>query len=180
MRSILAQLVGNLDSESLLDELLKESDSHVERFYSVKGLSHHLCKAARLCLYMPVVVIDALDECREVESLLDGLIICISDLRIFATSRPMQNIINILSPYPCISMDRMAGELSTDILLHVTRELDSRRRLRAFDERLKEEIRSTLCAEADGMYVLVTFIVNDLTDGFAFKVSLGTVPDRYA
>jgi len=47
MRSILAQLmarlsIATLGSEDLLDGLLKESDSHAERFYSIKGLSHYL------------------------------------------------------------------------------------------------------------------------------------------
>jgi len=170
MRSILALLisrlsVATLDSEDLLDDLLKESDSHAERFYSIKGLSHYLSKVAGLCPQTPIVVVDALDECREVESLLDGLIMSTGDLRIFATSRPLQNIVSMLSPFPCISMGQMANELSADIQLHVTRELDSRPRLRTFNERLKEDIRSKLCAKADGMYVLVIFPLGDLTDG---------------
>ncbi|KAI9573047.1 ankyrin repeat-containing domain protein [Boletus coccyginus] len=157
MRSILAQLmarlsIATLDSGDLLDDLLKESDSYPERFYSIKGLSHYLSKVARLCPRTPVVVIDALDECKEIESLLDGLIMSTGDLRIFATSRPLQNITSILSPFPCISMGKMANELSADIKLHVTRELGSRRRLRTFNEKLKEEIRSKLCAKADGMF----------------------------
>lgn len=166
MRSILAQLmaqvpVSRLSSGDLLDQFLKESDSHTDRFYSVKGLSHYLRKAASLCSRTPVVVVDALDECREVESLLEGLIMCANDLQIFATSRPLQNVIRILSPFPSILMDNMAKELSADILLHIARELDSRRRLRTFDEGLKEEIRSKLCAKADGMYEPVTFLLKE-------------------
>ena len=156
MRAILAHLltqlmVTKLDSEDLLDELLKESDSHVERFYSIKGLSQYLSKVTILCPRTPILVVDALDECREVESLLDGLIMSTGDLRIFATSRPLQSVISILADFPCISMDKMADDLSADILLHITRELDSRRPLRTIDQRLKEEIRSKLCAKADGM-----------------------------
>lgn len=185
LRSILAHLmarlsVAMLDSEDLLDDLLKESDSHAERFYSIKGLSHYLSKVARLCPRMPVVVVDALDECREVESLIDGLIMSTNDLRIFATSRPLRNIVTMLSPFPCISTGQWANELSADIQLHVTRELDSRPRLRTFSERLKEEIQLKLCAKADGMYEFVIFLLDDRTNGCAFKVSLGTVPDRYA
>ena len=156
MRSLLAQLTENLcvvmmDPEALLDELLKGVDSRVDPFYSAKGLAHYLSKVAGLCPRKPLVVVDALDECREVETLLDGLIMCSDDVRVFVTSRPLQNIVRMLSHLPCISMDEMAKELSTDILLHVTRELDSRSRLRTFDGRLKEEIRSQLCAKADGM-----------------------------
>ena len=170
MRSILAQLLARLcpvmaDPEDLLDELLKESDSRADSFYSIKGLSHHLSKVAILCPRTPFVVVDALDECREVESLLDGLIMSSGDLRIFATTRPLQNILSILSPCPCISMDKMANELSADILLHVTRELDSRCRLRAFDERLKEEMQSKLIAGADGMWAILVFLLRVWTDG---------------
>jgi len=156
MRSLLAQLTEHLcvtmmDPESLLDELLKGADSRVDPFYSVKGLGHYLSKVAGLCPLKPLVIVDALDECREVETLLDGLVMCSGDVRMFVTSRPLQNIIQMLSHLPCISMDDMANELSADISLHVTRELDSRSRLRTFNGRLKNEIQSRLCAKADGM-----------------------------
>ena len=156
MRSLLAQLTEHLcivmtDPEALLDELLKGIDSRVDPFYSVKGLAHYLSRVAGLCPRKPLVVVDALDECREMETLLDGLIMCSGDVRMFVTSRPLQNIIQMLSHLPCISMDKMANELSADILLHVKRELDSRNRLRTFDRGLKEDIRSQLCAKADGM-----------------------------
>ena len=156
MRSLLAQLMASLCDaitcpEDLLDELLKDAESRVDPFYTVKGLSHYLSRVARLCPRKPLVVVDALDECREVETLLDGLIMSSRDVRVFVTSRPLHNIIQMLSHLPCISMDGMVHELSADILLHVTRELDSRCRLRTFDGRLKDEIRSKLCAKADGM-----------------------------
>lgn len=156
MRSILAQLVGHLcavmvEPEDLLNDLLKETNNRVESFYNAKGLSRYLSKIAQLCPQKPLIVVDALDECREMETLLDGLIMCKGDVRTFVTSRPLQNVIAMLSQLPSISMDRMAHVLSADILLHVTRELDSRCRLRTFEESLKEEIRSKLCAKADGM-----------------------------
>ena len=156
MRSLLAQLTASLciaivNPEDLLDELLKDAHSRVDPFYTVKGLSHYLSRVARLCPRKPVVVVDALDECREMEVLLDGLITSSRDIRIFVTSRPLHNITQMISHLPCISMDNMVHELSVGILLHVTRELDSRCRLRTFDRRLKEEIRSELCAKADGM-----------------------------
>ncbi|KAI9566724.1 ankyrin repeat-containing domain protein [Boletus coccyginus] len=157
MRSLLAQLTKHLcdammDPEPLLDELLKGANSHVHSFYSVKGLAHYLSKVAGSCPLKPLVVVDALDECREVETLLDALIMCNGDVRMFVTSRPLQNITQMLSHLPCISLDDMANELSADILLHITRELDSRSRLRTFNGGLKDEIRSRLCAKADGMF----------------------------
>ena len=156
MRSLLAQLTtcfhaAIIDPEALLDELLKDADSHVDPFYTVKGLSDYLSRVARLYSRKPLVVVDALDECREMETLLDGLITSSRDVQIFVTSRPLHNIVQMISHLPCISMDQMVRELSADMLLHVTRELDSRCRLRTFDRRLKEEIQSRLCAKADGM-----------------------------
>ncbi|KAF8427221.1 hypothetical protein L210DRAFT_3652657 [Boletus edulis BED1] len=159
MCSLLAQLTEQLcpivmDPEAFLDELLKGADSRVDTFYSVDGLARYLSRVAELCPRKPLVVVDALDECREVETLLDGLIACNGDVRLFVTSRPLHNIVQRLShlDLPCISMDKMAHELSADILLHVTRVLDSRGRLRTFDGELKEEIRSKLCAKANGMF----------------------------
>ena len=143
MRSILAQIVTPLcasmiNPEDLLDDLLKETINRAELFYNVKGLSGHLSKIAKLCPRKPLVVVDGLDECREAETLLDGLSMVGADARIITTSRPLQNIIAMLSHFPSISMNRMANELSSDILLHVTKELDSRCRLRTFEESLKQ------------------------------------------
>ena len=143
MRSILAQIVTPLcasmiNPEDLLDDLLKETINRAELFYNVKGLSRHLSKIAKLCPRKPLVVVDGLDECREAETLLDGLSMVGADARIITTSRPLQNIIAMLSHFPSISMNRMANELSSDILLHVTKELDSRCRLRTFEESLKQ------------------------------------------
>ncbi|KAF8552311.1 hypothetical protein OG21DRAFT_1486288 [Imleria badia] len=93
MRSILAQLVAPLcavlvEPEDLLDDLLKDSNNRAALFYNVKGLSRCLSKIAKLCPRKPLLVVDALDECREVETLLDGLIMAKDDVRIFVTSRP--------------------------------------------------------------------------------------------
>ena len=48
-------------------------------------------------------------------------------------------------------MDMMKYEVSTDIKLHVTRELDSHRRLRIVDASLKDEMSSVLCDKAEGI-----------------------------
>ena len=156
MCSLLAQLTTQLcaimkNPEYLLDELLKAAKSRLAPFYNPKGVSRYLSKVARSCPRKPLVVVDALDECKGVESLLDGLLMSHGDVQIFVTTRPLQNIMHMVSHFPCISMDKMANELSADILLHVTRELDSRARLRSFNGRVREEIRSKLCAKADGM-----------------------------
>lgn len=69
------------------------------------------------------------------------------------TSWPLQIIVDDFSGLPVISMDDMADNLSADIELRVTRELDACRRLRHLDSGLKSETRSimTLCDKTDGM-----------------------------
>ena len=156
MRSLLAQLTARLcavetNSEWLLDELLKAAESRVAPFYNPKGVSRYLSKVANLCPRKPMVVIDALDECKDAENLISALLMSCNDVQIFVTTRPLRSITQMLSHLPCISMDKMANELLADILLHVRRELNSRRRLRSFGDGVAEEIQSKLLEKADGM-----------------------------
>ena len=72
-------------------------------------------------------------------------------VRLFLTSRPLHIIVDDIPDVPFVSMDDMAGKLSADIELHVSRELDARQRLRHLDSGFKTEIRSVLCDKADGM-----------------------------
>lgn len=72
-------------------------------------------------------------------------------VRLFMTSRPLLVIMNGFSDVPSISMDTMKYAVSADIMLHVTRELDSHRRLRVLDADLKNEIYTKLYKKADGM-----------------------------
>lgn len=99
----------------------------------------------------PLVVVDALDECKDIETLLEGLNTLKEYVQLFMTSRPLPVIKDGLSGVPLVSMDDMTEKLSADIALHVTRELYARRRLRALGPELKMEIRSVLCHKADGM-----------------------------
>lgn len=155
MRSLLAQLTEHLcavmtNPEWLLDELLNAAGSRVA-LYSTKRVSRYISKVAILCPRIPHIVVDGLDECKDVENLLDGLLMCGCYVKTFVTTRPLRNITQMLSNFQCISMVKVANELSADILLHVTRELDSRSRLRSFNDRVRREIRSKICAKADGM-----------------------------
>ena len=115
VRSILTQWLLPLctiiiEPEDLLNDLLKETNNHPQSFYDVEGLSHLLSKFAKLCPRKPVIVVDALDECREAETLLDGLKMVDGDARIFVTSRPLQNILAMLAHFPVISMDKMEND----------------------------------------------------------------------
>ncbi|KAF8133986.1 ankyrin repeat-containing domain protein [Boletus edulis] len=100
-------------------------------------------------------------------------------VRLFVASRPLHIIVDLLSDLPFVSMEDMADELSADIELHVTRELDARPRLRDLDSGFKMEIRSVLCDKADGMFRWVKCSIDTLDLSFTPKhvrIALETLP----
>ncbi|KAF8556080.1 ankyrin [Imleria badia] len=157
MRSLLSQLLRHIRDESvdlgeLLDDFVREMDGDLP-LKNVKHLVTLVSQTAKQFSHQPLMVVDALDECGEVEHLLNGLLtLRKGGMRLFVTSRPLQIIKDILRGLPSISMDKMSSAVSTDIALHVTRELDSRRRLRDLELSFKTEIHSILRDRADGMF----------------------------
>lgn len=157
MRSLLSQLLQQLDRYmvdpgDLVDELIRQRDEGASTIGNVTRLARHISRVAKQFIQQPFVIIDALDECKDIEELLDALTeLNKGGVRLFVTSRPLQVIKDSFSGLPSISMDAMEYAVSTDIKLHVTRELDSHRRLRIVDPTLKKEINSILCKKADGM-----------------------------
>ena len=157
MRSLLSQFLRQLNrkmvhSGNLVDELINKMDEGASAISDVTRLARHISCAAKQFIQQPFVVIDALDECKDIEQLLDALTeLNKGGARLFVTSRPLQVIKDSFSGLPSIAMDAMKYAVSTDIKLHVKRELDSHRRLRIVDASLKKEINSVLCEKADGM-----------------------------
>ena len=156
LRSILSQLLRQLhesdvDPGSLIDDLIGVKKRRGATRNNTKELAGFVSRTARLFIKKPLVAVDALDECRDVETLLAGLDALKGCVRLFMTSRPLQVIKDSLSGIPLVSMDDMVEEVSADIALHVTRELDARRRLRVLGTEIKTKIRSVLCDKANGM-----------------------------
>lgn len=156
LRSTLSQLLCQLrdhaiDPGSLIDDLVDAKKRGGATRNNTKELAGFASRTARLFMKKPLVVVDALDECKDIETLLEGLNTLKEYVQLFMTSRPLPVIKDGLSGVPLVSMDDMTEKLSADIALHVTRELDARRRLRALGPELKMEIRSVLCHKADGM-----------------------------
>ena len=136
---------------SLLSQLLHQFRRHMVD-PNVMVLARHVSRVAKQFPQRPSLVIDALDECKDVEVLLDALVELHKDgIRLFVTSRPLQIIKDSFLSLPSIDMETMHYQVLADIKLHVTKELDSHRRLRIVDARLKDEIHSTLCKRAGGM-----------------------------
>lgn len=157
MRSILSQLLqqfgwDGVNHGGLIDELLERRNQDTSAISDVMLLARYVSRIAEQFSQQPFIIIDALDECKDVEELLDALVeLTKGGLRLLATSRPLQVIRDSLSVLPSISMDTMKCEVSADINLHVMRVLDSHRRLRLLGTNLKKEIHSVLSQKADGM-----------------------------
>lgn len=156
MRSILSQLLcqlrgGGLDVGGLINDMVTAKERGGATGRSARQLARYVSATAGLWSQKPLVVVDALDECKSVQDLLQALVMIRGRVRLFVTGRPLHTIVSELSGVPFLSMDDMADKLSTDIELHVTRELDARQRLRDLDAGFKEQIRSALCSKADGM-----------------------------
>ena len=157
MRSLLSQLLrhvrnGKIDPGQLVDDLVREKNGDTPILNNVKRLATFVSQTAKQFSHQPLVVVDALDECKDVEKLLDGVFtLAEGSIRLFVTSRPLQVIKDDLRDLPFVSMDKMTSAVSADIALHVARELDSRRRLRDLEPGFKKEIHVILCCKADGM-----------------------------
>jgi len=157
MRSLLSQLLQQfsrraIDPGDLIDALTVKMDGGASTVNNVILLARYVSRAAKQFNGQPFLVVDALDECEDVEGLLNAITeLRKGGMRLFVTSRPLQIIKDSFSGLPSVDMDIMKYEVSTDIELHVTRELDSHRRLRIVDASLKTEIYSVLCKKADGM-----------------------------
>lgn len=157
MRSLLSQLLKQfrrhaVDPGDLLDKLAEERDEGASTISNVAFLARHVSRVAEQFHELPFLVIDALDECKDLQELLGALVaLQKAGIRLLAISRPLQIIKDELSRLPFIDMEAMSFQVSADIRLHVTRELDSHRRLRILDASLKDEIYSALCKKASGM-----------------------------
>jgi hypothetical protein len=158
MCSILSQLLRKLrngtgrDLIELVDDMVNGQTEGTLVLKRAGSMVPFVSRAARQFSRQPFVILDALDECQDVESLLHALCeLRNGGTRLFVTSRPLQIFRDDFYKLPSISMDRMAEEVSADIRLHVTREIDGDRRLRILEEKLKTEILITLQTKADGM-----------------------------
>lgn len=157
LRSLLSQILQQfrrhtVDPGDLIDELVEEKDGGGSTISNVTLLARHVSRAAKQFHEPPFLVIDALDECKNVEELLDALVALQKDgIRLLAISRPLQIIKDSFLGLPFIDLEAVGFLVSADIRLHLTRVLDSHRRLRILDASFKDEIYSTLCKKAGGM-----------------------------
>ncbi|KAG2748818.1 ankyrin [Suillus brevipes Sb2] len=73
-------------------------------------------------------------------------------MRLLITSRTEQTISSALSDLPSLSLSDHASLINNDMELHIDKELNARRRLSSLTPDLKDEIRTSLLQQADGMF----------------------------
>ncbi|KIJ11862.1 hypothetical protein PAXINDRAFT_171593, partial [Paxillus involutus ATCC 200175] len=158
MRSLLTQLlhladIDSVDCRDAVPELVKRKAEGTEPPSDIKLLTRLVRQAAQKLHPRPLVIIDALDECKDVEKLLNAVKeLNDGHMRLFVTSRPERIIREMLSDFPSISLQQMSDAVLADMERHITTELDSRQWLKILEPKLKKEILSALLARADGMF----------------------------
>ena len=156
MRSLLSQLLrhfrdGGIDPGDLLNEILEEKSEATLSLNDLDRLCDLVSRAASRFRYKPIIVIDALDECADIEALLRALVtLNQGDVRLLMTSRPHQNIMDHFRGLRSLSFKNVAKEMAGDIALHVRREVDSHNQLRSADPEMRNGIHATLNEKADG------------------------------
>ncbi|KAF8557457.1 hypothetical protein OG21DRAFT_1520519 [Imleria badia] len=177
IRSLLYQLVDQyrcgkvkLGALQVVDELMEERRKGDTALRDITCLSSLVSRVAGQFSQPPLLVIDALDECKDVDRLLCALLgLKTKGVQLFVSSRPIQVIKCRFSRLPCISVDKMVDAVSADIELHVRREINSHPRLGFLDPALKEKVHSTLCQKADGMFRWVQCQLDTLKGCFTLQ-----------
>ena len=156
MRSLLSQLFGHfrdhgVDPGDLPNKILEQKSEGTLSLNDLDKLCGLVSRAASYFRYEPIIVIDALDECADIEALLRVLVtLNEGDVRLFVTSRPHQLMIRHFTGLQSLSFEKLAKELAADIALHVRREVDSHNGLRSADLDIKNEILTKLNEKAEG------------------------------
>ncbi|KIJ11896.1 hypothetical protein PAXINDRAFT_15228, partial [Paxillus involutus ATCC 200175] len=179
MRSLIAQLlrlqgVDGVDCLEAVSELVDHKAEGAGPPDDMNLLTRLVCRAAQK-LKQPLIVIDALDECEDVEKLANA-VKQLNDghIRLFVTSRPERIIRETLSDLPSISLQNMSDAVWADMARHITIELDSRQWLTTLKSDFEEEIYYALLLGADGMFRWVQYQIDTLAE----CMSAGEIRER--
>ncbi|KAG1856206.1 hypothetical protein C8R48DRAFT_718727 [Suillus tomentosus] len=102
----------------------------------------------------PVLVIDALDECRDYPELVGHLVNLAEDarLRLFVTSRSEPDIQDTFYGLPTMLLKDSAEQMKADICAHITEQLNTQKKLSRLPHELKKTILEKLLEKAEGMF----------------------------
>ncbi|KAG1833679.1 hypothetical protein DFJ58DRAFT_847761 [Suillus subalutaceus] len=114
-----------------------------------------LVEASKLVDDRPVLVIDALDECKDHGDLVGHLVKLPEDarLRLFVTGRTEPNITTAFRHLPIVSLKDSAEQMQEDICAHIAEQLTTQSRLSRLSETLRTAILETLLKKAKGMII---------------------------
>ena len=156
MRSLLSQLCRHLldlgvDPGNFPNTILEDKGRGTLSLGDLDKLRGLVSCAADRFVREPILVIDALDECADIEPLLRVLVRLHDDnrVRLLVTSRPHQDVMRHFTKIPSLSFEEMAMELAADIELHVEREI-SHNQLKFASPAMKKGISAKLHEKAEG------------------------------
>ena len=165
-RSLLHQLYVLLRTDELSDDLASlKDDSGKDRMLSTGGAWELFQKHAKKTPGL-ILVLDALDECEDIDELLSRIHILTRefDIRVVVTSRKEEKIRVQLEEYACIQIQ--PEDIHTDIECFATEKI---RKLTRFNSgSLQQRIIDTLTSRHEGMFLWVFLMIKELE-------SLGTV-----
>ncbi|KAG1886707.1 hypothetical protein F4604DRAFT_2044165 [Suillus subluteus] len=118
------------------------------------GFLRKLLVEASKLVDRPVLVIDALDECKDHGDLVGHLVKLPEDarLRLFVTGRTEPNITTAFRHLPIVSLKDSAEQMQEDICAHIAEQLATQSRLSRLPETLRTAILETLLKKAKGMF----------------------------
>lgn len=142
--SMLLQASGNSQSGSLASDVLEK-----------------ICIACVASYDEIFVLLDALDECpvnedirQDVLSLLERLSSRAPNLKIFATSRQLEDVADTFEVLGAASIGAEDSYVDVDIARFLSTQLLNDRRLSRLGDGIKQLIKETVSQKADGMYVI--------------------------
>ncbi|KAN0073208.1 hypothetical protein V8E54_008428 [Elaphomyces granulatus] len=113
------------------------------------------------------IAIDGLDECSQREDLLETIALIagwqIRSLHMVVSSRVEDGIEEVLKPL-VTDIVRVEDHNSQDIRLYLNRQLKKDIRLKTWSEEIKEEIETSLVSKANGMFLLVSSLLQLIRD----------------
>ncbi|KAG1862115.1 hypothetical protein DFJ58DRAFT_725530 [Suillus subalutaceus] len=118
------------------------------------GFLRELLVEASTLVCRPVLVIDALDECKDYPDLVGHLVNLAEDARLllFVTGRSEQDIQEAFRDLPTMSLKDSAGQMKDDIQVHITEQLSTQKRLSQLPDGLKKTVLEKLLEKAEGMF----------------------------
>jgi len=152
LRSLFVQLLqsASVDWTSHFSDIVQRQKEGLSPPADMDALYNLVMRVSKLH-DQPILVIDALGECKQVHELVRRLPRLGKDgqLGLFVTSRTEQIIIEEFRTVPLIALNDMLLFFQDDINAYIEKELSVRKRFSRFSLDHKQEIRSTLGQKAN-------------------------------